>query len=294
MIIRILKKFLFAIPVCSLLLTMQFVFADEELIYPFDERIQLWPHRKLYEDHRQYLERKDDITYVMKDTRPSLEIYKPKKKLNNSTAVVILPGGAYVKLVYDYEGTEIAKWLNELGYTAIILRYTVPGSGDGARLDIQRAFGIVRGNAARLGFHSNQIGVIGFSAGGHLAVQLSSSGETRDYEVIDEWDKNSIKPNFIALIYPAYLSKPDNAEIAEGIIVNANTPSTFIIHTENDPKYIQGSKVYSKALEENKVESETHIFEDGGHGFGLRSNPELPLSNWPQLFHEWVKKTLKK
>ena len=156
---------LFLIAVASGAISAQ---AADEIIYPPDEIIGLWPGRALYPDHRHYAQRKGDITRITRETRPSIEIYKTQlgEQTTFANAIIILPGGGYTSLAYDLEGTEVAKWLNQIGYTAIILRYTVPSKRNPPIKDLQRAIGVLRYNADEFSINAETIGLLGFSAGG--------------------------------------------------------------------------------------------------------------------------------
>ena len=274
--------------------------ADDEVIYPPDQIIGLWPGRALHPDYRHYAKRKSTITRITWETRPSIEIYNPRSdfdsgsdtEFTSSNAVVILPGGGYTSLAYDLEGTEIAQWLNQAGYTAVILRYTVPSKGSAPLRDLQRAMGVLRHNAEKLRINPASIGLLGFSAGGHLAVKLCVYGNKRIYEPIDEADNENIKPAFVGLVYPAYLTSKNKIDLSDEIEVSASFPPTFLVHTKDDTKYVNGSYAYTKALDEYGVDVESHIFETGGHGFGLRSLTTLEVSKWTELFKFWLSQQL--
>lgn len=255
------------------------------------ESIALWPDRPL-------LDKSDDevkysnIIRITKVNRPAIEFYKAPDAKPNAPAVVIFPGGGYNILAYDLEGTEIAEWLNSIGIHAIVVKYTVPGNQREAALkDAQRAFGIVRSKAREWGINPNQIGVLGFSAGGHLAANLSTNYKKRNYETIDEADKLSCRPDFTVLIYPAYIYKDDDKrQSAPEIKVDAKTPPAFIMQTLDDRRLVDSAFNYTRDLKDAKVDAELHLYAKGGHGYGLRPS-ENPVSGWPKLCSEWLKRT---
>lgn len=255
------------------------------------ERIALWPDRPL-------LEKSDDevkysnIIRITKVNRPAIEFYKAPDAKPNAPAIVIFPGGGYNVLAYDLEGTEIAEWLNSLGIHAIIVKYTVPGNQREAALkDAQRAMGIVRSQAKEWGINPNKIGVLGFSAGGHLAANLSTNYEKRNYELIDEADKLSCRPDFTVLIYPAYIYREDDKrQSAPEIKVDAKTPPAFIVQTLDDRRLVDSAFNYTRDLKDAKIDAELHLYAKGGHGYGMRPS-ENPISGWPILCADWLKRT---
>ncbi len=259
-----------------------------------DDRLAVWPDRPL-------LEKCDDevkhtnIIRITKVSRPAIEFYKAKHAKPDAPAVVIFPGGGYQILAYDLEGTEVAEWLNSIGIHAIVLKYTVPGNKrDDALKDAQRAFGIVRSKAKDWGIHPDKIGVLGFSAGGHLAANLSTNYQKRNYQEIDAADKLSCRPDFTVLIYPAYIyDDKDKHKIASEIKIDKQTPSAFIVQTLDDRRLVDSAFNYCRGLKDAKVDAELHLYARGGHGYGLRPT-ENPISGWPQLCEAWLDRTLKK
>lgn len=259
-----------------------------------DESLAIWPDRPL-------LEKSDDevkhtnIIRITKVNRPAIEFFKSKNAKPDAPAVVIFPGGGYQILAYDLEGTEVAEWLNSIGIHAIILKYTVPGNQrEDALKDAQRAFGIVRSKAKDWGINPEQIGVLGFSAGGHLAANLSTNYQKRNYKEIDAVDKLSCRPDFTVLIYPAYIyDEKDKHKIAPEIKIDANTPPAFIVQTLDDRRLVDSAFNYCRGLKDTKVDAELHLYATGGHGYGLRPS-ENPISGWPKLCQAWLDRTLKK
>jgi acetyl esterase/lipase len=224
---------------------------------------------------------------------PTLTLYSPKAK-NTGAAVVVFPGGAYRILAIDLEGTEVCDWLSSVGVTCVLLKYRVPDTGPypksaAALQDAQRALGIVRAHAAEWHIHPEKIGVLGFSAGAHLAAALSTHFEQRLYDAVDESDKVSCKPNFAVIVYPGYLAIAEqnfapNAEIH----VTEKTPPSFIVQTEDDPVHVENALVYYQALKDAKVPAELHVYAEGGHGYGLRRTA-LPVTAWPESVEVWLR-----
>jgi len=223
---------------------------------------------------------------------PTLTVYAPPQK-NSGAAIVVFPGGAYRILAMDLEGTEVCDWLTARGMTCVLVKYRVPDSGpypksSAALQDAQRAFGIVRAHAAEWHIDPHRIGVLGFSAGAHLAAALSTHFDQRLYDPVDAADRVSCRPDFSVIIYPGYLALAEqnfapNAEIH----VTDKTPPSFIVQAEDDPVHVEHSTVYFLALKNAKVPAEMHLYANGGHGYGLRRT-DLPVTTWPRLVETWL------
>ncbi len=224
---------------------------------------------------------------------PTLTVYSPTGK-NTGAAVVVFPGGAYHILAIDLEGTEVCDWLGSVGVTCVLVKYRVPDSGpypksSAALQDAQRALGIVRSRAAEWHIDPKRIGVLGFSAGGHLSAALSTHFEQRLYDPVDAADQVSCRPDFAVIVYPGYLAWSEkNYEPNAEIHVTEKTPPTFIVQAEDDPVHVENSTVYFLALKNAKVPAEMHLYASGGHGYGLRRT-ELPVTEWPKLVETWMK-----
>ena len=231
---------------------------------------------------------KDDIIRIGNVTKPNLTLYKTEKSEGPAPAVVVCPGGGYNILAINHEGTEIAEWLNSIGVTAILLKYRVPKNREGAFQDVQRAFRLSRQHAKDWNIDGNRIGIIGFSAGGHLSARASTGFETNSYEKVDKADELSCRPDFAMLIYPAYLTKKDYS-IADELTVTAKTPRTILIQTQDDGIPVENSIYYYLALKKAKVPSELHVFPAGGHGYGMRPSKHA-VSKWPRLCETWMEK----
>lgn len=230
---------------------------------------------------------------VTRVTRPMISVYAPPPEKNNGAAVIICPGGGYHILAYDLEGTEVARWLNQLGVTGIVLHYRVPRSKDRPKhelplMDLQRAIRVVRGHAADWGIDPRRLGVLGFSAGGHLAAAASTRYEKSNYEPVDAADELSCRPDFSVLVYPGYLNREGTLELQEELIVDARTPPAILIHTSDDNVSSLGSVAYYAALKQAGVPAALHIFPAGGHGYGLRPSQDA-VSGWPELVAGFLK-----
>jgi acetyl esterase/lipase len=232
------------------------------------------------------------IVTVGNVTAPTLTVY-PAKGKTDSPAIVVFPGGGYTILAIDLEGTEVCDWLNSAGVTCILVKYRVPNSGPypkspAALQDAQRAMSMVREHAAEWHIDSNKLGVLGFSAGAHLAAAVSTHYDKRLYDPIDDADRQSCRPDFAVVIYPAYLAiEEKNFEPNPNIEVTAKTPPTFLLQAEDDPVHVENSVVYFMQLKKAKVPAELHVYAEGGHGYGLRKT-DLPVTEWPTLAKKWL------
>ncbi len=225
---------------------------------------------------------------------PTLSLYFPPEVKSNATAVIICPGGGYGRLAIPHEGSAVGAWLNANGIVAIVLKYRLPNSAImknkaiGPLQDIQEAVRIVRKNARQWQINPGKIGVMGFSAGGHLASTIATHFEDK----IDEADTVSARPDFSILIYPVISMNPEIthkgssinllgetpgpelvASFSNELQVTANTPPAFMVHAADDKSVpVENSIAYLLALKKNSVPAELHIYEKGGHGFGMGNN----------------------
>src|SRR5271157_217891 len=224
---------------------------------------------------------------------PTLTLYAPAGN-NTGAAVVVFPGGGYRILAIDLEGTEVCEWLNSAGITCVLLKYRVPDSGpypksSAALQDAQRALGIVRSHASDWHIDPHRVGVLGFSAGAHLAAALSTHFDQRLYDPVDAADRLSCRPDFAVIVYPGYLALPDqNFAPNPDIVVTGKTPPSFIVQAEDDPVHVENATVYFLALKNAKVPAEMHIYAQGGHGYGLRRTA-LPVTTWPRSVETWLR-----
>lgn len=227
-------------------------------------------------------------------TNPTITVYKPAPRKDTGAAVVVFPGGGYHILALDLEGTEVCAWLNSIGVTGILLKYRVP-KREGlqkhvpALQDAQRTMGLVRQHAKQWRIDPRRVGVLGFSAGGHLSAALSSNVEQRTYPKVDEADTLSCRPDFAVLIYPGGLTvKSESDKIAPELHITSNTPPSFLAMAADDPVRIENALFYTLALKDAKVPVDLHIFATGGHGYGLRPSNEL-VTTWPKRAEEWMR-----
>tara|TARA_Y100001934_G_C12260919_1_gene729964 strand:+ start:403 stop:1305 length:903 start_codon:yes stop_codon:yes gene_type:complete len=230
------------------------------------------------------------IAYVDK---PSITVYKAPKDRSNGTSVIIFPGGGYNILAWTHEGTEIAEWLNSLGVSAFVLKYRVPRRDPEKPhtlplQDAQRAIRIVRSRSKEWGIDPGRIGVLGFSAGGHLAVMSGTHYGDKSYERIDDADDLSSRPDFLIPIYPAYLGDRKNRDQLSGLVdINKNTPPMFIAITHDDSDRAYYSALLYAALKKSGVVGELHIYSKGGHGYGMRKSKD-PVHTWPDRCADWL------
>jgi acetyl esterase/lipase len=263
---------------------------------------------------------------VSKVSRPTMSVYSPIGK-NTGTAVVVFPGGGYLDLAIDLEGTEVCDWLTSKGITCVLLKYRVPGEpgypkpapypksgpypeSPMALEDAQRTMGLTRFHAAEWHIDPHKVGVLGFSSGGHLSAAISTHFERRLYPAVDSADKESCRPDFAVAIYPGHLSisaaewdakqgakkyvlhYPATADRDLGlnpdVPVTNQTPPTFLLQAEDDHvDNVNDSLAYYIALKNAGVPVEMHLYAQGGHAFGLRRT-ELPITRWPQLVDTWL------
>lgn len=245
--------------------------------------------------------------------KPTLTIYLPPKEKATGTAVVICPGGGYGFLAMDHEGHQIAQWLNSLGVAGFIVKYRHRNSGAGyghpvPLQDAQRAIRMVRSRAKEWNIDPNRIGVLGFSAGGHLASTTGTHFDKGRGDADDPVERVSCRPDFMILIYPVIsltewymhsgsrqnlLGDNPNKEMLEGLSndkqVTTQTPPTFLVHADDDNGVPAENSIYFYlALRKAKVPAEMHIYQKGGHGFGL-GKKDSTASGWPTCCANWMK-----
>jgi len=227
---------------------------------------------------------------------PTLTVYSPQGR-NTGACAIVFPGGGYNVLAMDLEGTEVCDWLTSKGITCVLLKYRVPCVKSGpyrdcltALQDAQRTLGLVRLHAADWHFDPKKIGVIGFSAGGHMVAAISTHFDKRLYPTVDGADNESCRPDFAIALYPGHLADPEAGfALNPDIRVTNQTPPTFLLQAEDDPvDPVENSLVYYAALRKAGVSAEMHVFAKGGHAFGLRRT-ESPITGWPQLVETWLR-----
>jgi acetyl esterase/lipase len=247
-------------------------------------------------DDRKKVEVNESTRMVSNVTKPSISIYRPAKDKDTGTAVIICPGGGYWNLYWELEGEEVAKWLNSLGATGIILKYRVPRRPDEPKgfparrplQDAQRAVSLVRSRSKEWGINPKQIGMIGFSAGGHLAIATATGFEKRTYEAVDDADKESCRPDFAIPAYSGYLKAKDEDEIASGLSVPKNTPPVFLVHGSEDPISTPEHSVFMYlALKRAGASVELHLYADTAHDFGVRPS-DRPFGAWTKACANWL------
>lgn len=257
------------------------------------------------------IDRKDGVLRVEKVTDPEISVYLPKKEKANGMAVLIIPGGGYGIVAIDHEGHAVAKWLNDQGIAGIVLKYRLPSDkimddkSVGPLQDAQEALRIIRRNAPAWKINPKKIGVMGFSAGGHLASTLSTHYMEKVYSISDT---TSARPDFSILIYPVITfdatfthmgsrknligENPAEEQVkrfSNELQINAQTPPAFLVHSGDDKTVpVKNSISYYNALQQNNIPSELHIFQKGGHGYGLgRGNGTETY--WSALCLNWLK-----
>ena len=238
-------------------------------------------------------------TVVENVVRPTMTVF-PANGANTGAAVVVFPGGGYHNLWIDIEGTEVCDWITTKGITCIVLKYRVPGGGPYgltmprvpmALQDAQRAIGLLRERGSEWGIDPHKIGVLGFSAGGHLVAWVSNEAK-RSYAPVDAADKQSSRPDFAVVLYPGHIwDYEDNhfQQPANGLRVTKDAPPTFIVQAQDDPvDNIHESVTYYLALLNAKVPTELHLYAHGGHAFGLRRTDQ-PITQWPAQAETWLR-----
>jgi len=228
-------------------------------------------------------------------SKPTISIYRPPADKATATAVVVCPGGGYHILAMDLEGTEVCEWLNSIGVTGVLLKYRVPRRPNeqghiGPLQDAQRAMGLIRSRAAKWGVDPKRLGILGFSAGGHLAANLSNNNQSRAYPRIDSADDQSCRANFALLIYPGLLMPgKESTQLPPELRITDATPPAFIVMAADDPVRVENAFYYAIELKKAKVPVELHVYEKGGHGYGLRTRQDLPVTTWPARAEDWMR-----
>ncbi len=246
---------------------------------------------------RKQVEVTEPTRMVTNVSRPTITVYRPAKDKDTGTAMVICPGGGYWNLYWQLEGEEVAAWLNSMGVTGVVLKYRVPRrpdepKGEPARRplqDAQRAVSLVRSKAKEWGVAPDRIGMVGFSAGGHLAIATATSFDKRSYQPVDDIDEVSCRPDFAVAVYSGYLKDKDRDELAPGLHVPKGTPPVFLAHGGadliSDP---ENSVVMYLALKQAGVPAELHVYAGAAHDFGVRPS-DRPCSTWTRSCADWMR-----
>lgn len=230
---------------------------------------------------------------------PQIHLYLPEKTKATGSAIVVAPGGGFSILAWDLEGTEVADWLNQIGVAAVVLKYRVPTRqhGDdgelapkkalGPMMDLQRALSLTRANADEWGIDSERVGVMGFSAGGVTAALAAIMNGKRAYEPVDPRDQSSCRADFAMLIYPGFLADPETGKLKPFVKITEDSPPMFFAHAADDRVTCLSSTATFNALKLAGVPAALHIYESGGHGYGVRRTSE-PVTQWPDRAAEWL------
>jgi len=279
------------------------------------EVLPLWSGEvpnQLVTDEKEIVEN-EDLLWIRNVQVPTLEVYLPTKRQATGRAVIICPGGGYLGLAYDWEGVDIAKWFNAKGIAAFVLKYRLPGSKSliaphkAPLMDAQRAIRMVRKQASQWNVDQDNIGIMGFSAGGHLASTLATQHDTEQKEY-DALDAISARPDFAILIYPVITMADEYTHMgsrtnllgaaphdemkvlySNELQVDKNTPPTFLVHSSDDRTVpVMNSILFYQALQKNNIYSEMHIYPKGGHGYSLALG-EKYLDTWTDRLSDWLK-----
>jgi len=281
-----------------------------------DTIIPLWPKDRIpnrVETDEKEIRDQKDIVRISKVQEPTIEVYLPAKANATGQAMLIFPGGGYHILAYDWEGTDIAKFLNGKGIVGIVVKYRLPTSKSVKEkhnvplIDAQRAIRLVRSKAKELDIDPGKIGIMGFSAGGHAASTLGTHFDEKVYEELDEADALSARPDFMALVYPvitftqstkhqgsenALLGENPDSELerhfSNELQVTSQTPTTFLVHATDDAGVpVENSLLFFQALQDNGVAATLHVYPKGGHGFSL-ARGDKHLRGWTERLFEWM------
>lgn len=251
----------------------------------------IWPEGKApfavlgdRQNQERYLDETDEIDRITDVSRPTLSFY-PASGKGPRPAVLICPGGGYGILAWNHEGTDIAAWLNANGISAFLLKYRCPDRRAAAKSDAVRAMRIIRSRTGDFNLLADKIGILGFSAGAHLASRVCNLGAESVYEPVDPADGSDARPDFSLLIYPAYIFR-DGFNTDPELVISEKTPPVFLVQAEDDGHHVDSSLAYFNALRKAKVPAELHLFSRGGHGYGMfrRGNP---TDVWPSLAIRW-------
>ena len=302
------------------ILTLLTFLSSSSLAFSQTHQLNLWPGlpplQKVSDQQEKSVQ--EGIVRISNVQIPSIEVYLPTQQIATGEAVLIFPGGGYGILAYDWEGTDFAKWLNAQGIAGIVVKYRLPLSTsltdpkEVPLLDAQRAIRLVRQHAESWHINPSKVGIMGFSAGGHLAATLSTSFEHQLPLEKDVIDNLSARPDFSILVYPVIsfrdapthggsgknlIGDPTNPELMERfsneLQVTANTPPTFLVHAQDDKAVpLENSLLYFQALHRHGVKAALHIYPTGGHGFAFGLGKGA-VSGWREVLLGWLKETIK-
>ena len=274
-----------------------------------NEVLKVWPNGAPNDNGMREPEEKYDGVRVKNVSEAEMYVFLPEKEINTGAAVLICPGGGYVIEAMDHEGYDMARFFQEKGIAGIVLKYRLPyGHDEVPSSDARRAMRIVRANAEKWGINPEKVGIAGSSAGGHLASTAGTVFDEGNVQSNDAVEKMSCRPDFMLLLYPVItmneefthmgsrgnlIGSEHNLKLvrkySNELNVNAQTPPTFLILADDDKAVPPRNSIeFYSALKRNNVPAEMHIFQKGGHGFGMRQEG-LPANNWPNLFVDWLK-----
>ena len=285
-------------------------------LFAQDTIMPLWPKDKIpnhvVSDEKE-IHKRNGVLRISKVQEPTIEVYLPAKANATGQAMLIFPGGGYGILAYDWEGTDIAKFLNGKGIAGIVVKYRLPSDVSQTEkwnvplIDAQRALRMVRSNVKEFNIEANKIGIIGFSAGGHLDSTLGTHYDEKVYEAVDLIDQKSARPDFMALIYPVItfgeesthqgsqknlLGESPKSELIAHFSnekqVTEHTPPTFLTHATDDLSVpVENSLVFFEALKEKGIQGTLHVYPKGGHGFSL-ARKDMHLRTWTERLFDWM------
>ena len=223
--------------------------------------------------------------------KPEMHVYLPPVETRTGAAVVVCPGGGYNILAWDLEGTEVAEWLNTIGVAAVVVKYRVPTASLTPRhklpvQDAQRALSLARARAGEWGIKPDRVGILGFSAGGDTAARTAFDPNGRLYTPVDAADQLSCRPDFAVLVYTAYQVEKD--VVRPDLAIAKDAPPAFLAHAFDDPIPVQNALVLATRMKEAGVPAELHLYDRGGHGYGLRPT-DKPVTSWPKRCEEWMR-----
>jgi acetyl esterase/lipase len=261
--------------------------ADEAVV------LDLWPNgtptaaaADVGEERELQRDPPDGVMRLTGISRPQITVFRPAKP--NGSAVLVAPGGGYQILAYEHEGSQVCSFLNDHGVTAILLKYRVPAARELGLQDAQRAMGLIHHHAEEWGIDRERIGMLGFSAGGHLTVMTCLHGKERTYEIDPAYDVEDPTPAFAVPVYPAYLvERGSEGPLLDNVTVTASSPPLCLIHAADDPWTSSGSSLLAVEYKKHGIPCEVHIYAKGGHGFGMKKTG-FPVDAWPHRVVEWM------
>lgn len=254
----------------------------ENAVVPFTQENDAEKIEHYLDDPKDGIDRKTDVTV------PTITYY-PVSGKGPHPAVVVCPGGGYGILAWNHEGIDICSWLNTIGFSAFLLKYRVPDNRPAAHADAARAIRYIRANAEKFNIRADQLGIMGFSAGGHLTASVTApAGDIPYPPQNEEIDSIPFRPDFSLLIYPAYLIKNDQLNLAPEFKITAQTPPTFIVQAENDGIKVENALAWYWEMKKAGAPAEMHCYATGGHGYGLLRTGQ-PIAEWPSLAAVWLR-----